>query len=98
MTLRFRPEIVITALGTPAGVVEAVHAYGGLVFADVNSVFYAKKAAAAGADGLVLVSSGAGGHTGALTPFAFVPAVREGASRIGLLPNAPKKRGWFGRG
>ena len=77
MTLRFRPEIVITALGTPAGVVEAVHAYGGLVFADVNSVFYAKKAAAAGADGLVLVSSGAGGHTGALTPFAFVPAVRE---------------------
>ncbi|MEO8500823.1 MAG: nitronate monooxygenase [Vicinamibacteria bacterium] len=77
MTLRYRPEIVITALGTPAAVVEAVHAYGGLVFADVNSVRYARKAAAAGADGLVLVGSGAGGHTGALSAFAFVPAVRE---------------------
>jgi len=77
MTLRYRPEIVITALGTPASVVDAVHAYGGLVFADVNSVFYARKAVGAGADGLVLVASGAGGHTGALTPFAFVPAVRE---------------------
>lgn len=77
MTLRYRPEIVITALGTPAAVIEAVHAYGGLVFADVNSVRYARKAADAGADGLVLVASGAGGHTGALTPFSFVPAVRE---------------------
>jgi nitronate monooxygenase len=47
------------------------------VFADVNSVAYARKAAAAGADGLVLIASGAGGHTGALTPFAFVAAVRE---------------------
>ena len=77
MTLRYKPEIVITALGTPASVVEGVHAYGGLVFADVNSVFYARKAAAAGVDGLVVVASGAGGHTGALTAFAFVPAVRE---------------------
>jgi len=77
MTLRYQPEIVITALGTPAAVVDAVHAYGGLVFADVNSVFYARKAVGAGADGLVLVASGAGGHTGTLTPFAFVPAVRE---------------------
>lgn len=77
MTLRFKPEIVITALGTPAAVVEAVHAYGGLVFADVNSVFYARKAAAAGADGLVLVAAGAGGHTGQISAFSFVPAVRE---------------------
>jgi nitronate monooxygenase len=77
MTLRYKPEIVITALGTPAAVIEAVHAYGGLVFADVNSVRYARKAADAGADGLVLVAAGAGGHTGALTPFSFVPAVRE---------------------
>ncbi len=77
LTLKYRPEIVITALGTPAGVVAAVHDYGGLVFADVNSVAYARKAAAAGADGLVLVASGAGGHTGPLNAFSFVPAVRE---------------------
>lgn len=77
LTLRHRPEIVITALGTPASVVEAVHSYGGLVFADVNSVAFARKAVAAGADGLVLIASGAGGHTGTLTPFAFVAAVRE---------------------
>ena len=77
MVLQFKPEIVITALGTPRDVVDAVHAYGGLVFADVNSVLYAKKSAAAGVDGLVLVSAGAGGHTGPLTPFTFVPAVRE---------------------
>lgn len=77
MTLKYKPEIVITALGTPADVIAGVHAYGGLVFADVNSVAYAKKAAAAGADGLVLVAAGAGGHTGQVTPFSFVPAVRE---------------------
>lgn len=77
LTLRYQPEIVITALGTPAAVVEGVHGYGGLVFADVNSVAFARKAVAAGVDGLVLISSGAGGHTGALTPFAFVAAVRE---------------------
>jgi nitronate monooxygenase len=75
--LRFRPQIVITALGSPARVVDGVHGYGGLVFADVNSVPYARKAVDAGADGLVLICAGAGGHTGAINPFAFVAAVRE---------------------
>lgn len=74
---RHRPPIVITALGNPARVVDAVHAYGGLVFADVGSVAMARKAAQAGVDGLVLVSSGAGGHTGAVSPFVFVEAVRQ---------------------
>ena len=77
MTLKYKPEIVITALGTPANVIEGVHAYGGLVFADVNSVAYAKKSAAAGVDGLVLVAAGAGGHTGPISAFSFVPAIRE---------------------
>lgn len=77
MTMKYKPEIVITALGTPANVIEGVHAYGGLVFADVNSVAYAKKSVAAGVDGLVLVAAGAGGHTGPITAFSFVPAVRE---------------------
>ncbi|MBT8080277.1 MAG: nitronate monooxygenase family protein [Gammaproteobacteria bacterium] len=74
---KYRPPIVITALGSPKRVIEAVHDYGGLVIADVNSVPLARKAAAAGADGLALVSAGAGGHTGQMAGFAFVPAVRE---------------------
>lgn len=75
--LRHRPPLVITALGSPARVVDAVHGYGGLVFADVNSVGFARKAAAAGVDGLVLVASGAGGHTGQTAGFAFVEEVRQ---------------------
>ena len=74
---KYRPPIVITALGSPTRVIEAVHDYGGLVIADVNSVSLARKAAAAGADGLALVSAGAGGHTGQMAGFSFVPAVRE---------------------
>ena len=74
---RYRPPLVITALGSPATVVPRVHAYGGAVFADVSSLAFARKAAATGVDGLVLVCAGAGGHTGKVSPFAFVQAVRE---------------------
>lgn len=77
LCVKYRAPIVITALGSPARVVDKVHAYGGLVFADVNSIKLAKKAAECGVDGLVLVSSGAGGHTGEMAGFSFVPAVRE---------------------
>lgn len=73
---RHKPAMVITALGSPRRVVDAVHAYGGLVLADVINVAFARKCLQAGVDGLVLVSAGAGGHTGQLSPFAFVPAVR----------------------
>ena len=74
---RHRPPLVITALGSPAPAVERVHRYGGKVFADVSTLAFARKAAASGVDGLVLVCAGAGGHTGALSPFSFVAAVRE---------------------
>lgn len=74
---RYQPPLVITALGSPAPAVDRVHAYGGAVFADVSSLSFARKAAATGVDGLVLVSAGAGGHTGKVSPFAFVQAVRE---------------------
>ena len=77
IVVRHRPPLVITALGSPARVVDAVHGYGGRVFADVNSVGFARKAAAAGVDGLVLVAAGAGGHTGAMAGFAFVEEVRR---------------------
>lgn len=73
----FRPEIVITALGGPHRVTDAVHAYGGMVFADVNSPTYARKALEKGADGLVLVCSGAGGHTGHYAMAPFLDEVRQ---------------------
>lgn len=72
----FEPRIVITALGSPAKPLEQVHAYGGLVFSDVISPDQARKALDAGADGLVLVSTGAGGHTGEYSAMAFVEEVR----------------------
>lgn len=77
LVVRYKAPMVITALGSPRAIVERVHDYGGFVFADVNSVPFARKAAAAGVDGLVLVAAGAGGHTGQMTGFSFVPAVRE---------------------
>jgi len=77
LVLKHKPPIVITALGSPVAVVEAIHSYGGLVYADVNSLTYAQKAASAGVDGLVLVAAGSGGHTGQIAGFAFAPAVRE---------------------
>jgi nitronate monooxygenase len=76
MVAKHKPPIVITALGSPRPAVETVHAYGGIVLADVVTVALGRKAAAAGADGLVCVSAGAGGHTGTLSPFAFVSALR----------------------
>lgn len=74
---RYRPGIVTTALGSPRRVLDRVHAYGGLVMADVISPALARKAIEAGVDGLVLVSSGAGGHTGQYHPFSFLAEVRE---------------------
>jgi nitronate monooxygenase len=73
----YRPDVVVTALGPPTRVLDEVHGYGGAVYADVMSVEHARKAADAGADGLVLVCHGAGGHTGRLSPFAFVDEVRR---------------------
>lgn len=75
--LRHAPEIVITSVGSPAAVLAPLHDAGALVFADVASIRHAERAAAAGADGLVLLTAGAGGQTGWLNPFAFVRAVRK---------------------
>ena len=75
--LRHKPEIVITSVGSPAGVVGPLHDAGALVFSDVASIRHAERAIAAGADGLILLAAGAGGQTGWLNPFAFVRAVRR---------------------
>jgi nitronate monooxygenase len=77
LVAKYKPPIVVTALGSPKPAIDVVHSYGGLVFADVITIALAKKAVAAGADGLACVSAGAGGHTGFLSPFAFVSAIRE---------------------
>lgn len=77
LVAEFKPSLVITALGGPHRVTDVVHGYGGLVFADVNSPKYAKKAIEKGADGLVLVCSGAGGHTGEYAMMPFIDEVRS---------------------
>ena len=69
--------IIITSLRPPSEVVEAAHSYGGLVFHDVISVRHAQKAAEQGVDGLILVCAGAGGHAGALSPFALLREVKQ---------------------
>jgi nitronate monooxygenase len=74
---QYRPRLVITALGGPRRVIDRVHGFGARVFTDVINTLHARKAIDAGADGLVLVAAGAGGHTGALSPFVFVDAVRR---------------------
>jgi nitronate monooxygenase len=72
-----RVPFVITSLGNPAKVVEAVHGYGGLVFADVIHARHARKSIDAGVDGLIAVGNGAGGHASTQSPFSLVRELRE---------------------
>ena len=74
---KFQPKIVITALGSPEKVIEAVHEYGGKVIADVNNINFARRCAEMEVDGMALICHGAGGHTGQLSPFSFSAYVRE---------------------
>jgi nitronate monooxygenase len=74
--VRHRVELVITSVGSPAAAVGPLHDIGAQVLADVASVRHAEKAIEAGADGLILLTAGAGGQTGWANPFAFVRAVR----------------------
>jgi nitronate monooxygenase len=74
---KFQPKIVITALGSPERVIEAVHGYGGKVIADVNNINFARRCAEMNVDGMALICHGAGGHTGQLSPFSFSAYVRE---------------------
>lgn len=69
--------VVITSLGAVQEVVDAVHSYGGLVFHDVISRRHGAKAAKAGADGLIAVAAGAGGHAGTTSPFALIAELRQ---------------------
>jgi len=74
---KYKVPIQITSLRAPDEVVGSAHRYGGLVFHDVINTRHARRALQAGVDGLILVCAGAGGHAGALSPFALVPEVRQ---------------------
>lgn len=77
LVVKYEVPLVITSVGNPREIVKAVHAYGGLVFHDVTTVEWARKAADAGVDGIIPVCAGAGGHAGLMNPFAIVPQIRE---------------------
>ncbi len=76
LCVKYRVPIVITSLGAKEFVNEAVHSYGGLVFHDIINNRFARKAIEKGADGLIAVASGAGGHAGPISPFALVQEIR----------------------
>jgi nitronate monooxygenase len=77
MCVKHKAPIIITSLGARPEVFEAIHSYGGICLHDVINNRFAKKAIEKGADGLICVASGAGGHAGTLSPIAFIQEVRE---------------------
>ena len=74
---KYKVPLVITSLGARADVNEAVHAWGGVVLHDVINNTFARKAIEKGADGLVAVAAGAGGHAGVKSPFALIQEIRQ---------------------
>lgn len=77
MSTKWKAPIVITSLGAREDVNAAVHSYGGVVLHDIINNRFAQKAVEKGADGLIAVAAGAGGHAGQLSPFALVQEIRE---------------------
>ena len=77
LCVKYKAPIVITSLGAKEFVNEAVHSYGGIVLHDIINNRFARKAIEKGADGLIAVAAGAGGHAGATSPFALVQEIRE---------------------
>lgn len=77
LCVKHKVPVVITSLGAREDVYRAIHSYGGIVLHDVIHVMHARKAIEKGADGLIAVCAGAGGHAGTLSPFALVQELRE---------------------
>lgn len=77
LCVKYQVPIIITSLGAREEIFEAAHSYGGVVFHDVINNTFAKKAIEKGADGLVAVATGAGGHAGVKSPFALIQEIRE---------------------
>lgn len=85
---KFKVPLIITSLGAVSDLVRQIHDYGGLVFHDVINLRHAEKASAAGVDGLIAVSAGAGGHTGQASPFGLINEIRAGFDGTVLLSGA----------
>jgi len=77
MCVKYKVPVVITSLGAREEVNQAIHSYGGVVMHDIINIPFAHKALEKGADGLIAVCAGAGGHAGQLSPFALIPEIRE---------------------
>ncbi len=77
MCVKYKVPVVITSLGARPEINEAVHSYGGITFHDIINITHAKKALEKGADGLIAVAAGAGGHAGTLSPLALIQEIRE---------------------
>jgi nitronate monooxygenase len=77
LCVKHRVPIVITSLGAREDVNQAIHSYGGIVLHDIINNIFARKAIDKGADGLIAVAAGAGGHAGIISPFALVQEIRE---------------------
>ena len=75
--VKYKVPLVITSLGAVKEVNDAIHSYGGIVLHDVIHDRHARKAIEKGADGLIAVATGAGGHAGTLSPFALVQEIRQ---------------------
>jgi nitronate monooxygenase len=88
MCVKYKVPIVITSLGAREDVFEAIHSYGGIVIHDVINNFFARKAIMKGADGVIAVAAGAGGHAGTTSPFALIQEIREWFDGLVLLGGA----------
>ena len=77
LCVKYKVPIIITSLGARTDVNDAVHSYGGVVLHDIINNSFARKAIEKGADGLIAVAAGAGGHAGTTSPFALVQEIRE---------------------
>jgi nitronate monooxygenase len=77
MVVKYKVPIIITSLGARTDVNDAVHSYGGVVLHDIINNAFARKAIEKGADGLIAVAAGAGGHAGTKSPFALIQEIRQ---------------------
>ncbi len=77
MCVKYKVPVVITSLGAREEVNEAIHSYGGIVLHDIINTIFARKALEKGADGLIAVAAGAGGHAGTISPLALIQDIRE---------------------
>jgi nitronate monooxygenase len=77
MVVKYKVPIIITSLGARTDVNDAIHSYGGVVLHDIINNFFARKAIEKGADGLIAVAAGAGGHAGTKSPFALIQEIRQ---------------------